>query len=461
MTISDAAKKTRKFRSLAVTLIIAFLTLSVVILLIASTLQMYFSFQAQQKIIANWQQLTAQNAATTVKGFILEKFSILEKAVTLGDLATASPEEEKLTLERLLGKESSFRQLVLLNAQEQELIRVSRLSKLLSEQIMEYDKKELFSKMKRKETYISPVYIDEITSEPMMTIAVPVTDTFGDFKGTLMAEMNLKFMWDLVTELKIGKEGLAYVVDKKGNLIAFSDISRVLRGENLIYLKEVNKFVKDEESLEEGKAEISKGIQAFYVLATHVPLGIPDWAVLVELPIREAYQTVIQGIGLSIGIIILGVILATLLGIYLSKRITKPIEQLTVTSQAIAGGNLALRAEVTSRDEVGQLAVSFNEMADHLSAYTTELERKVEERTKELEEAKKVLEIKVEARTRELRELAENLDEKVKEKTKELRKRLEELERFQRLTVGRELKMIELKKEIKKIKKELEKDKGK
>jgi methyl-accepting chemotaxis protein len=461
MAISNVAKKTKKFRSLAVTLIIAFLILSVVVLLIASILQMYFSFQAQQKIIVNWQQLTAQNAANTVRSFILEKFSILEKAVTLGSLATASPEEKKLTLERLLGKESSFRQLVLLNVQEQELIRVSHLSKLLSEQVMDYNKKELFSKVSQKETYISLVYIDKITSEPMTTIAVPVTDSFGDFKGILMAEVNLKFMWDLVTGIKIGEEGLAYVVDERGNLIAFSDISRVLRGENLTYLKEVNKFVGDEESLEDGQAEISKGIQDAYVLATHVPLGMPAWAVLVELPIREAYQTVIQGIGLSIGTIILGIILATLLGIYLSKRVTKPIEQLTATSQAIAGGNLALRAEVTSRDEVGQLAVAFNEMADHLSAYTTELERKVEERTKELEEAKKVLEVKVEARTKELRELAEKLDEKVKEKTKELRERLEELEKFQKLTVGRELKMIELKKEIQKLKEELENDKEK
>jgi len=166
---------------------------------------------------------------------------------------------------------------------------------------------------------------------------------------------------------------------------------------------------------------------------------------------------VIQGIGLSIGIIILGVILATLLGIYLSKRITKPIEQLTVTSQAIAGGNLALRTEVTSQDEVGQLAVAFNEMADRLSAYTTELERKVEERTKELEEAKKVLEIKVEARTRELKDLTERQEEIIEERTKEIHERMKELEKFHRLAVGRELKMIELKEEIKRLKQKGEK----
>jgi len=74
----------------------------------------------------------------------------------------------------------------------------------------------------------------------------------------------------------------------------------------------------------------------------------------------------------------------------------------------------------------------------------------------ELEEMKAVLEIKVRARTSELEELARNLEEQIKERTKELQKKVEDLERFYKLTVGRELKMVELKKEIARLKEELE-----
>jgi len=56
--------------------------------------------------------------------------------------------------------------------------------------------------------------------------------------------------------------------------------------------------------------------------------------------------------------------------------------------------------------------------------------------------------------------LPESLDEQVRERTRELQKRVEELGKFHRLTIGRELKIIELKEEIKKLKEELEKDKG-
>ena len=78
------------------------------------------------------------------------------------------------------------------------------------------------------------------------------------------------------------------------------------------------------------------------------------------------------------------------------------------------------------------------------------------EKTKALEESKLVLEVKVKARTKELEELSQGLEKQVEERTKELKKRVSDLEIFQRLTVGREVKMVELKKEAEKLKKELE-----
>jgi len=87
------------------------------------------------------------------------------------------------------------------------------------------------------------------------------------------------------------------------------------------------------------------------------------------------------------------------------------------------------------------------------------LEEKINQRTKELEEAKSILEIKVKARTKELEELAASLDDKVAQKTVELEKnketlekRVDELEKFHKLAVGRELRMLELKKEIEQLK---------
>lgn len=93
---------------------------------------------------------------------------------------------------------------------------------------------------------------------------------------------------------------------------------------------------------------------------------------------------------------------------------------------------------------VAETAGTFSEV---LRKRTNELERAYQQ----TEEAREILEIRVEARTKELQELVGEREEIIKSRTKELQEKIQELERFQRLAVGRELKMIELKKEIKEL----------
>lgn len=78
--------------------------------------------------------------------------------------------------------------------------------------------------------------------------------------------------------------------------------------------------------------------------------------------------------------------------------------------------------------------------------------KELNESKEELEESKISLEIKVKARTKELEELAQSLEGRVEERTKEIQEKVKELEKFNKLAVGRELKMTELKKELKRLK---------
>ncbi len=397
--MQNKLKKTKKLRGLTITLALAFLALIAVILLISSSLNIYFRLQTQEKVINGQQQFIAQKAADAVNNYILQKFSELEGGVRLGALGSAGQEEEKLTMERLLGLEPAFRQLALLNAQGQELIKVTRLSSFASSKLTELIGDHLLLEASKEKKYISSIYIDNVTSEPMTLMTVPIKDVFDDFKGILVAELNLKFMWDLVDSIQVGDTGVAYVVTKEGNLIAFGDTSRVLKGENLLHLDEVYEFAGENESIHESKSEISKGIRGDDVVTTHVPLGNPDWAVVVELPVEEAYADVNQELRLSAFVISLCIVLAIMISIYLSKRITKPVITLKKVALDIGRGNLNAKIDVKSKDEIGELASSFNKMVhdlkesrDKLIGAQKNLEKKVEERTKELVDSKRKIE---------------------------------------------------------------------
>ncbi len=176
------------------------------------------------------------------------------------------------------------------------------------------------------------------------------------------------------------------------------------------------------------------------------------------------YQTIIQEYKIEISSqlqknlkelkqIIFSQILLTLLLIFilvgfafgmLFKEVILPLRHLEKAFKEVAKGNLKIELKTQRTDEIGSLIQGFNQMVKELKQ-TQDL----------LEEERASLEIKVKARTRALEEERQLLEEKVKERTKELKERIEELEKFHRLAVGRELKMIELKQKLKALEERL------
>ena len=161
-----------------------------------------------------------------------------------------------------------------------------------------------------------------------------------------------------------------------------------------------------------------------------------------ELASHEEMAVFHQDILIKNGLILLlTIILISFFAFFFTRIFFSPLKKLNLEMRKVARGKLDVHFKIKRQDEFGELAQSFNQMLEELKKTQTKLE-----------EAKQVLEIKVQARTKELKELAEGLEEQVKERTQELQAKIAELERFQRLAVGRELKMIELKKEAKKLK---------
>ncbi len=403
---SHEKDKGGKFRSLKINLAIAFLSLSVFVLLISSCIELYFDYKSSEKYISFQQQFLAQKAADSVKSYIQKKIEILQTAVSTGNLASASPYDQKLVMNKLLGLEPAFRQLILLDKYGNETQRVSRISvhSLRNKKELSYQD-EIPTDPNPLNTRISSVYIDSFSFEPLIKISVPVTDIQASFKGIFIAEVNLKFMWELVGSIKIGEKGTAYVVDKKGNLIAFGDISRVLKGENLKHLKEVADFINSADPVHKFHTETVNGITGEKVVANYAPLLKPDWAVVVELPAVEAYRDVIDTLKRSVFFLLLCIVFAVMMSFYLSKKITRPIIDLRDATKKISRGDLDTQIEIASNNETGELAKSFNQMIEDLKRTTVSRDQLMEEIHErkaieaELREAKKQAESASEAKS--------------------------------------------------------------
>ena len=92
---------------------------------------------------------------------------------------------------------------------------------------------------------------------------------------------------------------------------------------------------------------------------------------------------------------VLSIFVAFVVSIYFANKLTSPIRQLENVAKKISDGELGVRVNIESEDEIGKLAYSFNKMADSLKSSQDDLERKVEKRTAELENINKVLQVQV------------------------------------------------------------------
>ncbi len=148
-------------------------------------------------------------------------------------------------------------------------------------------------------------------------------------------------------------------------------------------------------------------------------------------------------------LIITGCLVMISLTIFLILRISiiVPLKKVIEAFKDARDGGLEPSIDTEPNTEIGELIDSFNEMIKDLKYYQLNLE-----------EAKDVLEVKIDSKAKELKELNENLESKIQERTKELQDKVDELEKFRRLTVGRELKMKKMKKIIEKLKERIEKE---
>ena len=136
---------------------------------------------------------------------------------------------------RLLRQVPAITELAQLDPSGLERLRVSRLATDVLDSQIDFSKDPKFLEAMANKSYYGPVYF-RYESEPYMTLALAGTRRDA---GVSVAEVNLKFIWDVVSQIKVGERGQAYVVDAQGRLIAHPDISLVLRNTDLSGLAQV------------------------------------------------------------------------------------------------------------------------------------------------------------------------------------------------------------------------------
>jgi hypothetical protein len=157
--------------------------------------------------------------------------------------------------------------------------------------------------------------------------------------GVTVAEVNLKFIWDVVTQIKIGKAGRAYVVDENGNLIAHPDISLVLQKTSLSALPQV----RDALAVGAVTTPVARDVQGRTVLTAHATIPGLRWTVFAEQPLEEALAPLEASVKRSLLLLAVGVALAIGASLVLARRMVRPIQASSATGSTSTRGTSSRR----------------------------------------------------------------------------------------------------------------------
>src|SRR3989441_6791088 len=219
------------------------------------------------------------------------------------------------------------------------------------------------------------------TSEPWLTLAAPLS---GAVEGRLLVVgvLNLKDLWTLTADLRLGQDGRAYIVDRRGGLIAADDANLVLKRLSLIGRPFLWSLLEqDHPSGVTGAYTNERGVEA---MATGLRVDRVGWGVVVEHPRAVVTAAVGRKLWFFAALTAAGVLVSAGAAHVLSARLTRPLERLRLGVQRFGRGGLDHRVPIETADAIGELALQFNQMATELGASHARLEERIRDATRDL-----------------------------------------------------------------------------
>ena len=324
-------------------------------------IDIWYIYRDHTALLLRVQQEQADAAAAKIGQFVREIESQIGWTTQL-PWSAATMEQRRLDAFRLLRQVPAITDFSQIDAAGREQLRVSRLARDVIGSQVDLSKEATFIEARERRVYYGPVTFRR-DSEPYMSLAL---SSARRDSGVSVAEVNLKFIWDVVSRIEVGSRGHAYVVDEAGRLVAHPDISFVLRNTDLSGMAQVKAARAGITVPGIERSMIAEDVHGQRVLTAFASIPPTGWLMFVELPLDEAYAPLIESLKQTGILLVVGLAIAGIAGYLLAKRMVVPIEALQAGAARIGAGDLGHRVEVRTGDEFEALADQFNAMSSDL-----------------------------------------------------------------------------------------------
>ena len=318
------------------------------------------------------QQRKTELASENISIFLHEQENKILSLTRMHYFPEMSEEEQKAEFSKFLSiskdKEHGyiFDNIILLDQKGQELFRVSRTHPAGANTVADWTDSELFTEPLATGTiFYSTIFFSEQTGEPMLDMSVPIINLHKhETQEILIAEMKLKFLWHLVSNLKINSQGISYLTDKNGRVVVHPNRSIVLKNTSL----EIPSTSRIMPGL--------TGEQAV-VAAQKIRFGNLPLYFVTEIPRSEALRSIHTSLFILGTILLLTLVCAVAIVFIFVRQIVQPLESIATTARDVSSGDYSKKAQPYNIKELQELSNAFNSMTGRLHETIENLESQI------------------------------------------------------------------------------------
>lgn len=335
-------------------------------LLVAISVSGFISAISQGRLIERQLHYTtsvfALNLSEKVEGFIEKHVEVLEALAIVNDVTSRNIIKQKEILASFHSHYDDFSVMFITDVNGMQIVR-SDDNDLSSVADRDYFK----STYNQGETVISDVIISKTTGKPAVVIATPVRHSTGNIIGVIAATLDLSQIEQYRSEVVMGRTGYAFITDKTGVILVHPDQTMVDERTNVSDVEIVEAALSGENGTRAYKYKEQE------VFGGYTTVPSTGWPVVVRQSYDEAYEPVVevQTTTIIVGLILLLVIV--IIGYLFSKWLAKPLKVLTQSAEKLSMGNLTDEIIVNTKDEIGQLAHTFERMRLNLKELVSQI----------------------------------------------------------------------------------------
>ena len=369
-------------------LALLFILSAILPLLFAGSVLVWQGYRTQQQEARQNQQLTVQRTMERISDYFDSAIGELSVFANLYTLQQLDDETIDLVLGELIDSSLYFDSVHITNVYGLPLAYADRQDSA-EPAVFDAQWVPMLAEFQanRADIYFGALKYANSTREPILPFGMAMRNSAsGEVENVLLAEIRLRPIWDLVTDLRTSPSEVIYVLDEEGNVIAHSDPLYVLQGRTMTLPDDADQVVTGLD----GRTQV-------FLLSEPILAGNRGLRVVVETDTSAIIDPALRAAQIIAIVMGISMLAAIALSLVSSHQIVGPLETLAAGVRKISAGGKIAPVPVTGQDEIAELAVAFNRMTVQLGDTMTGLEQKIVE----LEEADSALR-KSEEQVREL-----------------------------------------------------------